>query len=497
MNPPASPPGPYPSHGEDWLRARARSTPHRPAWVTSRGMVTFAQWDARVQQAAQGLWALGVRPGMRVAFWRLPPEDTLVLLWAVARVGGVLVPLHARWTEAELHRALRLVSPVWLVVHEGQSGVGGEGAHVLAWEQVLGLGREARLPALQFRSGLQGVVFTSGSTGEPKAAVLSWRNHFWNAWASAARLGLHQQDAWWLGLPLYHVGGLAVVWRAVLHGLPLVLPASFRGFDPHALTAPEYSRRPTLVSLVPTMLFRVLEAGIQPWPELRVVLLGGARAVPSLLQEALDRGWPLALTYGLTETASQVATATPDLVRRKPGTVGPPLLFTQVDISQTSSRPGVPHPVGEIRVQGPTVFHGYWGNQAATDRALRSGWLWTGDEGYLDEEGHLWVLGRRAWVINTGGEKVHPQEVEAVLLRHPAVRQVCVVGVEHPEWGQQVAAAVVVQSERTVTPQELERFCRRFLAGYKIPRRWKLVPQLPLTASGKVDRRRVQGWFSS
>ncbi len=489
--------GPVPT--EDWLRLRARVTPRAPAVVMATETWTFARWDEQVERAAWGLWAWGVRPGTRVAFWRLSRPQALVLVWAVARVGAVLVPLHDRWTARELESGLRLTGPRLVVIPEDASWPGAGKTQVLPWSALLDRGqRSGESFPPQPPRGLQGVVFTSGSTGEPKAVALTWTNHFWSAWASAARLGLYPRDAWWLSLPLYHVGGLAVLWRAVLYGIAVVLPPhEGSGFDPETLRFPPGNRRPTLLSLVPTMLYRMLEAGVEPWPELRVVLLGGAGAPEALVREALDRGWPLALTYGMTEAASQIATAPPALVRRKPGTVGPPLMFTQVRVTAAT---GAPAPVGQpgaLWVRGPTVSPGYWGNDQATRRAFHQGWLATGDEGWMDEEGHLWVLGRSAWVINTGGEKVYPQEVEAVLLQHPAVRQACVVGVPHPEWGQQVAAAVVLRPGREVTLQELERHCRRALAGYKIPRRWKRVAHLPLTASGKVDRRQVQAWLEA
>ena len=478
----------------DWLAARAAATPHRPAVFQGREVWTFAQWDREVHRAAVWLQAQGVRAGHRVAAWRLPRREALVLLWAVARLGAVWVPLHHRWTPSEVARAAQEVRPHWVVVGKDAPTPPDEAGAALPWGGEP-LSREAA-PAHDFPgaswASLQGLVFTSGSTGRPKAAALTWANHFWSAWASAARLGLHRDDAWLLQLPLYHVGGLATVFRCVLYGIPLVLPPREGPFDPDLFRTLPFARPPTLISLVPTMLYRLLDAGVDPWPGLRVVLVGGAAALPSLLEEARARGWPLALTYGMTETASQVATAEPELAARKPGTVGTPLLFTRVVIRDDAGQALSPGEEGEITVRGPTVFAGYWGNAEATARALRRGWLYTGDLGYLDEEGHLWVRGRRAFTINTGGEKVHPQEVEAVLSQHPAVAEVCVVGVPDPEWGQRVAAAVVLRPESRISPEELARFCRQRLAGYKVPRVWAFWPRLPRTPTGKIDRVRVQ-----
>ena len=240
------------------------------------------------------------------------------------------------------------------------------------------------------------------------------------------------------------------------------------------------------------MLYRLLKEGTR-WPAtLRLVLLGGAAAAPQLLAEAATAGVPVATTYGLTEAASQVATMLPAGVRRKPGSVGRPLFFTEIRIVNEEEEAQPAGSYGEVVVAGPTVMAGYYRNAAATAETLRDGKLYTGDIGYLDEEGDLWLVQRRSDIIVSGGENVYPVEVETVLRQHPAVEAACVVGVPDPEWGEAVAAMVAPRPERAVTPEELLAFCRERLAGYKLPRHLRLAAQLPQTASGKVARREVQ-----
>ena len=341
------------------------------------------------------------------------------------------------------------------------------------------------------------IVFTSGTTGRPKGAMLTYGNHLWSAVASAFRLGTGPQDRWLLCMPLYHVGGIAIVLRCCLYGTTVVLQ---EGFDPVAVNQALDTQGVTLISLVPTMLHRLLEVrGERPMPAtLRCILVGGAAAPPSLLEKCLALGWPVATTYGLTEAASQVATATPAQVRRKPGSVGKPLLFTQVRIVGEDGEELPPGEVGEIVVSGPTVMRGYYNRQPSAvsrqrpavggQRSAVGGPLHTGDLGYLDEEGDLWVVQRRTDLIVTGGENVYPAEVEQVLLAHPDVEEACVVGIADPEWGQRVAAAVVVRPGACLTEERLIAFCRQRLAGYKLPRVLRFVESLPRTASGKVDR---------
>ncbi|RMF87480.1 MAG: 2-succinylbenzoate-CoA ligase, partial [Nitrospinota bacterium] len=189
--------------------------------------------------------------------------------------------------------------------------------------------------------------------------------------------------------------------------------------------------------------------------------------------------------------------ASPADIRHKPGSVGKPLLFSSVRIVGEEGREQGPGEIGEIVVSGPTVMQGYYKQEQATAAVLRDGELYTGDLGYRDEEGDLWVVQRRADLIITGGENVYPAEVEQIMLSHPAVKAVCVVGVEDEEWGQRVAAAVVVQEDTPVTETELLRFCATRLAGYKLPRLLRLVDSLPQTPSGKVRREAVKALFSA
>ena len=230
----------------------------------------------------------------------------------------------------------------------------------------------------------------------------------------------------------------------------------------------------------------------QPWPSsLRHILLGGASATPELLAAGLATGAPIATTYGLTEAASQVATLRPEAVRVKPGSVGRALMFSTIRIVDEAGNAVSPGAKGEIVVAGPTVMAGYYKNPDATAKTIRNGELFTGDIGYLDEDGDLWVVQRRSDLINSGGENVYPAEVEGVLRQHPGVAAVAVVGLPDPEWGERVAALVECHPDAAVSAAELLAFSRQRLAGYKQPRLIAFTPALPQTASGKIERRAV------
>jgi O-succinylbenzoic acid--CoA ligase len=196
-------------------------------------------------------------------------------------------------------------------------------------------------------------------------------------------------------------------------------------------------------------------------------------------------------TYGLTEACSQVVTMLPDEARRKPGSVGKPLLFSRIEIVDEQGELLPAGECGEVVVSGSTVMAGYYGNPEATARTLRNDKLYTGDMGYLDADGDLWLVQRRSDLIVSGGENVYPVEVEQVILRHPAVEMACVVGLSDAEWGQRVGAVVVLKTGANLTDAELIAFCRQSLAGYKQPRLIRFVEALPMTESGKIRRRAV------
>ncbi|MCA9997247.1 MAG: o-succinylbenzoate--CoA ligase, partial [Anaerolineales bacterium] len=337
-------------------------------------------------------------------------------------------------------------------------------------------------------SGLQSLVFTSGTTGRPKAAMLTYDNHLWSANASAYRLGLDVHDRWLCCLPLFHVGGLAILFRSCLYGTAVILHPKF---DTAAISHSLDHDGVTLISLVPTMVHRLFEHRQgRPWPAtLRHLLIGGAATTPDLVARCQALNIPLAASYGLTEAASQVATLRPEATAAKPGCVGRPLMFTRVRILDEHGHPMPPNSYGELAVSGPTVMVGYYANPEATAQTIVNGELRTGDIGYLDDDGDLWLVQRRSDIIISGGENIYPAEVERVLEVHPAVTAVCVVGIPSQEWGQQVAAMVVANGP--LTADELRHFASQQLASYKLPRHIRFVPTLPQLGNGKIDRRGV------
>ena len=401
---------------------------------------------------------------------------TITALLALLEDRVPFVLLHPRWTRMETNRAVTLAGARLFV---GADGRATPVTNVRTGETAVGAGLDVDTAC---------IVFTSGTSGRPRGAVLRRGALVRSAAAHAEVFGWQAGDRWLLGLPTAHVGGLMIVIRCLVARRTVVLGGRrFDGsFDAEATRTAVERHRVTLLSVVPTMLGRLVGSAVRPCPSsLRAVLVGGAAASPALITRARRAGWPVFATYGLTEACSQVATQRPGAESPAPHGVGPPMPGLDLRIRAAD---GV---VGPIEVRGASLFDGYLAEPgAALERPFGAdGWFDTGDLGMVDEQGSLRVLGRAAHRIVTGGENVDPAEVEAAVAEWPGAAAVCVVGCEDREWGERVAAVVARGESFDASGglPGLERHLAARLAGFKRPRRWRVVEELPMAHSGKVD----------
>ncbi|QCW03638.1 class I adenylate-forming enzyme family protein [Natrinema pallidum] len=486
----------------DLLSHRTSTTPDETALIDadSGQTWTYGEFDRRVDAVTERLEnvvsgpddRLGVLMGTRAAFAEI--------YFAAMRRGVTVVPLNVRETAAELEsKATR--SALDAVVCESETEalaldiadcpvVSVDSPEHDGVESLQPVTEADAIPVPLERDQTQLLMFTSGTSGEPKAVRLTVGNLVASATASAFRLGVGPDDRWLCCLPMYHMGGLAPVVRSTLYGTTAVIQ---REFDPRETARIIDDEDITGVSLVPTMCKRLLDAGWMPPDTLRFVLLGGAPASSELLERCRERDVPVCPTYGMTETASQIATALPDVVAAHEGTVGQPLMFTDVTVIDETGAALEPGEQGELVVSGPTVTPGYL-DADETAAAFGDHGLHTGDVGYRDEGGRLWILNRRSDRIVTGGENVDPGEVVAALRDHPRVDDAAVVGLADEEWGERVAALVVPEpgTASSLEPESLFAHCDERLAGFKRPKTIGIVDALPRTASGTVDREAVR-----
>lgn len=487
----------------DWLTKRIALTPHRTALeiVNSDGAraLTWQALGGLVAQTMATLRAAGVQAGDPVAVLMGNGLPFVLATHALIQLRALLVPLNRRLTTAELAWQLRDVRATLLLTDEAHSDEGARAAAEAGGIPTLTVREEAEghdpfppTPLLSLADP-HSILYTSGTTGNPKGVVLSYGNHWWSAMGSALNLGLREDDRWLLTLPLFHVGGLSMLFKSVIYGCTVQL---HERFDAEAVNRALDEEGITHLSLVATMLRRLLDARRDtPFPPtLRAVLLGGAPCPEPLLERCARLRVPVVQTYGMTETSSQAVTLAPQEALLKVGSAGKPLFMCEIRIEQ-EEQAAAPGEIGEILVRGANVTTGYFNQPDATARTLRNGWLHTGDLGYLDDEGYLYVVSRRTDLIISGGENVYPAEIEAALLNHPAVAEAAVIGLPDDEWGQQGAAAVVLMEGETVTETELRAFAEARLARYKVPRRWLFTVELPRNAGGKVLRQEVARLF--
>ncbi len=460
---------------------------------------TFAALDALASDTARALAQRGVGEGDRVAALSRNGIEYVSIVHAVARLGAALVPLNVRLTTDELGWQLQQVGATVLAYDDTHASTAELLGRYSATQRAVPLselvarseeGGESYRDRVDL-SATHTIIYTSGTTGRPKGAELTYGNHLWSAVGSALTLGVRSDDRWLACMPLFHVGGLGILMRGALYGITVVLHESF---DPAAVNRSIDEDGVTIISVVANMLQRMLEERRdRPYPPtLRCVLAGGGPLPQPLLEQCARRGVPVAQTYGLTEACSQVATLDPADALRKLGSAGKPLMPTELRIVGVGGTATAPGEAGEIVVRGPTVSPGYFVGPGKIEPLLRDGWLRTGDLGYLDDEGYLYVLDRRDDLIISGGENVYPAEVEAALQAHPDVAEAGVVGLPDPRWGQTVVATIVPRPGSALTSDDIAAHCEGRLAPYKRPKRVRFADSLPRNAAGKLVRHRLR-----
>ncbi|WP_188801797.1 o-succinylbenzoate--CoA ligase [Sporolactobacillus putidus] len=479
----------------NWLMRRAELTPDRTAFETDRETVSFRTLFQMVTDIARELRSIGVRENDKVALLSESSLELVGFYHAISGAGAVSVPLNNRLSPEEAAWQLRDCGARWLICDQAflplaQMIVDRTPCTLLTMAEV----HDQPKTSCGLNSAFDlnkpcTIIYTSGTTGHPKGVVLTYGNHWWSAAGSVLNLGLREDDKWLCCVPLFHVSGLSILMKNVIYGMTVVLSGKF---NPHAANRQICANGVTMMSVVANMLRRMLDdAGAEGYPgTFRCMLLGGGPAPLPLLNRCKEKRIPVFQTYGLTETASQTATLPPEYMFTKIGSAGKPLFPAEIRIV-TDGKAMRPNQPGEIIVRGLNVTPGYWGRRDATERAIKGGWLYTGDIGYLDQEGFLYILDRRQDLIISGGENVYPAEVESTLLGHPAVEEAGVIGVADETWGEVPYAFVVIKKGLVFSEKELLNYCRRRLAGYKLPVRIQPLERLPRNASRKLLRRKL------
>jgi O-succinylbenzoic acid--CoA ligase len=449
-----------------WLADGCRYASPRLAVIHRETRIDYDQLQTRVRACARELRALGLLPGQLVVVPDTPALEFLVMQHALAVLDGGLLPVAASCPQGDQDLLAEMAGAEW----RWRPGASGAGALLALRPRTNGWGGRAHAAL---------VIGTSGSTGTPKAAMLTRENVLASCRLANRCLDLRAGDTWLSCLPRHHVGGLLIAYRCAIAGATCLLQDRF---DAPVVARVLVRHRVTHISLVPPMLAELLTVADAPPQSLRTVLVGGQSLSAALARKAIAAGWPLHVTYGMTETCSQVATSGVLSAVPESGVVGPVLPGVEVECAGCAARPV------RLRIRGPIVMAGYARPGREPGLGLEDGWFTTSDLGCRTAEGDLRVLGRADDLVVIGGEFVVPSQVEERLLGAPGVLAAVVVGAEDSVWGRRLVAVYAGDS----SPDELDQWCRGHLGSRDRPRVFRRLDQLPALPSGKQDRRRIR-----
>lgn len=492
------------------LRKRALLDRDTLAVVTPSERLTFGEIDRRTERLAAAFAKAGIGKGDRIATLLRNSAETIEIYYAAAKRGAILCNLNLRLSPPELAYILEDSEPKLLIAGDDFLGLMDEIAAETALPEVWQApdGTRDHLPRLDERRDAATVdragpderdgdpqpddplllVYTSGTTGRPKGAVLTHSGMFWTSATVAFSLDYRYRDMSLIPVPMFHVGGMSFVTCFVHTGATAVVPPMW---EPGAILETIERERVNHFFAVAAMLRSLLdhpEFEKADLSSIRWIMAGGAPVPPALIERFDTLGIPVQQTYGSTETAGPATFVDLAHVVAKAGSAGLPFFHTEVRIADGDGGRAAPDAVGEIEIRAPHLISGYWRNEAATEEAFRDGWLQTGDLGFMDAEGYLFIVDRKKDVIISGGENIYPSEVEAVLEKHPGVAEVAVVALPDERWGE-VPCAVVAPADAGAPPSldDLLDFSAGQLARYKLPKRLVVTPEpLPRNATGKL-----------
>ncbi len=496
-----------------WVKRWSELHPRKTAIIFDGNRISYLDLHRKINRTCCWLQSLGIEKGDRVAVMLGNCPEFLELFLACSKLGAIFVPVNFRLAAPELDYTLGHSRPRLFVF-------GNEYA-----ETVLGLNLNssrplmllAAIPQCSFSAEVldyqtesdvcegqnpfltvsmapatpeepQVIMYTSGTTGHAKGAVLSHRKTFFNCLNADIFFKLHSDDVMLIVLPLFHSGGLFIQASPVIYkGATMILHKSF---DPHRTYRDIRKYQVTKFLGVPTVYKSLVKAETEhktALSSLRVCAIGGEKLTPELMAQFKDAGFSLRQIMGQTETSILLWAHEKD-VARKPGSVGKPVFHAEVRIVDRQGRPCNSDQVGEIVVRGSIMMTEYWQDPVKTEETIRGGWLHTGDLARMDQEGYFYLIDRAKDMFISGGENVYPAEIERVLRKHPAVEDIAVVGVPDESWGEAGCAFVIAKPGAALKSEELIGFCDGQLARYKWPKKILIAEDFPRTALGKVRK---------
>ncbi|MGB2511049.1 o-succinylbenzoate--CoA ligase [Leuconostoc suionicum] len=465
---------------ENWLTKRARLTPNRVAVQYQDKQLTFQEIAEQAQGMAEKI-AVVTENDTRVALITHNTLTGYLAIMALQQLGKTIVFINWRLSVNEINFQLSDANVNTILTDDSYT-------NILKVEKQLKLSelstRKKVNPVTTFDdSFVTSIMYTSGTTGQPKGVMQTYQNHFYSAMGSALNLELRADDSWLAVVPIFHISGFSIIMRGLIYGMSVVLQCNF---DAHQINELLVHQNITTISVVPVMLKQLLAdlpKDVNYNKQFRAMLLGGGPTDSVTLHQAQAHHIPVIQSYGMTETASQVVALDAEYAHQKIGSVGKPLFPVRLKIADHT---GKPQQQGNIWIQSPTLTIGYLNQPDKLEEQMIDGWFNTEDYGYVDPDGFLFVQGREGDMINSGGENIFPNEVEDIYADYPGISKVVVVGVPDEQWGSVPVA--IVQGDN-LRREDLIQFGKNRIAHYKVPKHFYLADYWHTTASGKTQRK--------
>ncbi len=471
---------------------KAISTPDTIAITDGEKKITYIQCHCLIEQKVQYLKKIGISKGHRVTFFSANSIEFIIHIFSLIRIGAIFVPINLRWSRESWQKIIKETNCRIIFADSNYYDL----ANNLDLE-VYSLGKIQAHNLLnldcsnknQYDLDLESevsVIYTSGSTGSPKGVRLTYGNFYFNALGSNQNILLVPGDTWLASTPFFHVSGLAILFRCFLAGTTVFVTDDLSSDSlQKCLTGFKISH----ISLVPVQLEKIIVDNSSRLRNLKCVLLGGAPINKNLTEKYMQLQLPVWTTYGMTETASQIATTSIGDAQSKIGTSVKPLPYCEIRIENEKGEPVANPNVGQIAIKGKVVFKGYLSDDSEnTDQT----WFRTGDYGFLDRYGYLHLVGRKDDMIISGGENIYPEEIEKVVNRFPGIKNCVVIGVENKDWGERPLLFIEKEKDPQFSLEQLNQFLRMNLVKLLVPDEVFVLEKIPRNPIGKIDKTKLK-----
>ncbi|MBI9075643.1 MAG: long-chain fatty acid--CoA ligase [Desulfatibacillum sp.] len=501
-----------------WPAQWAKLYPDEPCIKYQDLRLNKREFNERINRLSHLLIKKGIRKGDRVAALMGNSHVFLEILFACSKIGAIMVPLNFRLAPPELEfiindcePCMMFYSPEFLPVREALRDKVPSVKECIC-EMAGGSSSDGEYEALTSPMPIsepkpeseitlddpQFIMYTSGTTGKPKGAILSHGNTQWNAINAAVTYGSDHNEVTMCCAPLFHIGALNCSATPALYGGASLTIQRF--FDPVGVLKMIQEDKVTVMFGIPVMylfMSQMPEFETTDFSSVKYLLAGGSPCPKALIETYQKKGVLFAQGYGMTETAPAISALRQEEAISKIGSCGKPLLHTEVKVVDSQNNELPPREMGEVVVKGPIIMLGYWNRPEATANTIVDGWLHTGDMGYFDEEGYLYLMDRKKDMYISGGENVYPAEVEDTLMSHPKIADAGVIGIPSEKWGEVGMAILVVNPGMEVQEEEIIAYCKERMAGYKCPKKVAFVQELPRTMTGKILKKDLRAQFGA